>query len=368
VISLVATIVLVGTTVALCLWPPRPRHSSPWNLTFFVTYLVNEQPSLGLLWLASGTAGVLAARARSSGLDAGWWIAALATLTVAAGLALVAWRARTAAPALAAALREGLRDSAFVVPRSPVPWLRIAVMPFIAWRPDVRRVGNVPYGAHRLQRLDVYVARRTPAAAPVFVYLHGGGFQLGGKLLGAHPLLHLLASRGWIAITANYRLQPHVTYDDQVDDVRRVLAWVRDHARDFGADPSTVVVAGGSAGANLAAVVAPATVDGEPPLPRVAGLVGLYGYYGRAARGRPSPLDALSAGAPPTFIVHGGHDTSVIPPDARMFAARLRDVSPRPVVYAELPFAQHNFDFFHSLRSHAVGDAVLAFAEWTRRH
>jgi acetyl esterase/lipase len=360
--------VLIGAIVALALWPPRPSRSSPWNLTFGLTWLIDEQPFLGLLWLAASAPDVLDRRAASFGRDAGWWLAAALAAAVAAGLVTIAWRARTAAPALAAALRDALGDPAFTVARSPRPWVRILLMPFIAWRPDVRRIRNLRYGPARLQRLDVYVARRRPTAAPVFVYFHGGGFRIGGKIFGAHPLLHLLASRGWVCVTANYRLQPRATYDDQVDDARQVLAWVRDEASAYGADPSTVVVGGGSAGAHLAAILAGEAEDTRrSSSPRVAGLVGLYGYYGRAARGRPSPLEALTTGAPPAFIVHGGHDSLVIPSDARAFAAQLRTVFAQPVAYAELPFTQHNFDFFHSVRCHAVGDAVLAFAEWARR-
>jgi hypothetical protein len=47
------------------------------------------------------------------------------------------------------------------------------------------------------------------------------------------------------------------------------------------------------------------------------------------------------------------------------FADQLRTVSQQPVAYAELPGTQHNFDFFHSLRFHAVIDAVIRFAELT---
>ena len=52
--------------------------------------------------------------------------------------------------------------------------------------------------------------------------------------------------------------------------------------------------------------------------------------------------------------------------DARHFVEQLRDVSSNPVVYAELPGAQHTFDLFHSLRFEAVVDAIEAFAAWVR--
>jgi hypothetical protein len=73
-------------------------------------------------------------------------------------------------------------------------------------------------------------------------------------------------------------------------------------------------------------------------------------------------------GAPPFLIVHGALDTLVLRDEASAFADQLRAVSRQPVVYAELPGTQHNFDFFHSLRSHAVADAVVRFTQLTTTH
>jgi dipeptidyl aminopeptidase/acylaminoacyl peptidase len=66
------------------------------------------------------------------------------------------------------------------------------------------------------------------------------------------------------------------------------------------------------------------------------------------------------------FIAHGDHDTRVPVGGARLFVERLRSTSSRPVVYTELPGAQHAFDLFHSLRFEAVVDAIEAFAAWVR--
>jgi acetyl esterase/lipase len=74
-----------------------------------------------------------------------------------------------------------------------------------------------------------------------------------------------------------------------------------------------------------------------------------------------SPVAYLHADAPPFFIIHGSLDTLVLVEDARHFADELGKASDQLVVYAELPGTQHNFDFFHSLRFHAVTDAVESF-------
>lgn len=65
-------------------------------------------------------------------------------------------------------------------------------------------------------------------------------------------------------------------------------------------------------------------------------------------------------------VVHGDQDTLVIVEDARHFVDRLRATSLNPVVYAELPAAQHGFDLFRSRRLETIIDAVEAFAVWAR--
>jgi acetyl esterase/lipase len=256
--------------------------------------------------------------------------------------------------------------------RTPTPWPRLLV-PFVSYRRGVRRIRNLRYGTvpGRGQLLDVYLARDRPAPAPVLVYLHGGGFAIGNKMIGGRPLLYRLAAHGWISVSANYRLR-RATYADQLADIKRVVAWIREHAAEYGADPSAVVLAGGSAGAHLAATAA-LTADDRQLQPgfesadtSVAAVLGLYGYYGSAGplgTTEAAPLARLRPDAPPFFLVHGTLDTMVPVEDARAFAAELGRVSARPVAYAELPGTQHNFDFSPSPRFHAVLDAVEDFLD-----
>ncbi|MFD0632945.1 alpha/beta hydrolase [Catenulispora yoronensis] len=244
------------------------------------------------------------------------------------------------------------------------------MVPIISWRPDVRRVRNRRYGpARRGNRLDVYVSRRRRRSeAPVLVYIHGGGFLIGSKMLGARPLLYRLAAQGWVCISIDYRLL-RVGYGDQLADVRAALDWTRANVPAYGGSPEAIFVAGGSAGAHLAAMAAMAPPSEGGAGTEVRGVIGFYGYYGPVGRSEPgapaSPQDCVSPDAPPFLIVHGTLDTLVLRRDARAFADRLRASSAQPVVYAELPGTQHNFDFFQSPRFHAVTDAVVRFAELT---
>lgn len=69
----------------------------------------------------------------------------------------------------------------------------------------------------------------------------------------------------------------------------------------------------------------------------------------------------ISADAPPFFVLHGVNDSLVPVEQARAFTARLREVSTSPVVYAELPLAQHAFDIFGSPRAAHTALAVEQF-------
>ena len=78
-----------------------------------------------------------------------------------------------------------------------------------------------------------------------------------------------------------------------------------------------------------------------------------------------SPLSHIREDAPPMFVIQGTHDSLVWVEEARTFVAALRDVSKQPVVYGELPGAQHAFEVFHSLRVAHTVNAVGEFLEWT---
>ncbi len=101
---------------------------------------------------------------------------------------------------------------------------------------------------------------------PVIVYFHGGGWVVGS--LETHDgTCRVLADRvDAVVVSVDYRLAPEYRFPSAVDDSVAAVAWVAEHATELGADPSRLVVAGDSAGGNLAAVVAQLARDGGPEI------------------------------------------------------------------------------------------------------
>lgn len=154
-----------------------------------------------------------------------------------------------------------------------------------------------------------------------------------------------------------------------------MIAWARSNAAESGAHPSLIVVAGSSAGAHLASMAALTPNDpafqpsGEHADTAVAAAVCLCGYYGdRDATSEvpSSPQAYIAPDAPPFLVAHGDNDSQISMGQADRFVAQMPSGSNSPVVYFQLPGAQHSFDFFHSLRFDQVVDGIDAFAAWVR--
>ncbi len=117
---------------------------------------------------------------------------------------------------------------------------------------DVDVVTNVPYartGAeHHL--LDVYVPRHATGPMPVVLYIHGGGFRILSK--DSHWMMGLgFARRGYVVFNINYRLAPQNKFPAALEDAAMAYRFVLQHAAAFSGDPTRVIIAGESAGANL---------------------------------------------------------------------------------------------------------------------
>jgi acetyl esterase len=125
-------------------------------------------------------------------------------------------------------------------------------------RPEVYGVKaerDVSYGRLPEQKLDVYRPEKASGPMPVVLYVHGGGFRLLSK--DTHWMMAVaFARRGYLVLNIDYRLAKEHPFPAALEDVSQAWMWALEHAEELGGDPSNIVVAGESAGANLVASLA----------------------------------------------------------------------------------------------------------------
>jgi acetyl esterase len=131
-----------------------------------------------------------------------------------------------------------------------------AALPPIAEIRD-EEVAGVPVRVYRPGR---------SSRVPTIVYLHGGGFVIGDLDTHDVPVRLLATDVGAVVVSVDYGLAPERPFPAGVDDAWSVFAAVAGRIEEFGGDPDRLVVAGDSAGANLAAVTAVHARDAGIPL------------------------------------------------------------------------------------------------------
>jgi acetyl esterase/lipase len=227
----------------------------------------------------------------------------------------------------------------------------------------VDRRPNLAYGADPRQRLDVYAPRMSDRR-PIVIFWYGGSWIKGSK--ADYRFVGIaLAKLGFVAVLPDYRLYPQVTFPLFDEDGARAVAWVEQHAREFGGDPNRIVLMGHSAGGHTAAFLAfnRAFLERCGANPHsIVGLIGLSGTYVfvpdsdvlTAAFPAPftpadwQPIRFVDSHAPPTLLLHGLADKEVLPQEA----IDLHDALAGAHVRVEM----HLFDH----RGH--GDTVAPFA------
>ncbi len=118
---------------------------------------------------------------------------------------------------------------------------------------DIRYAGDAETGSP-LQCLDVYTSEKAKAA-PVMVYVHGGGWKRGDKRAVGRKAAFFVDS-GFVFVSVNYRLLPEGRHPNNVDDLAAALGWVHDHVARYGGDPGAIFLMGHSAGCHLVSLVA----------------------------------------------------------------------------------------------------------------
>jgi len=224
-------------------------------------------------------------------------------------------RARPLIPVsvLAAHLLCGCTAAAFVAANAPS-----------AFGPYERTAG-LAYGPEPRQQLDVYVPEAaSPGPRPVIVFIHGGSWQSGSKeqyrFVGSG-----LAERGYIAVVANYRLNPEVRFPGFVADAAGAVAWTLRNIGRYGGDPGRVFLMGHSAGAHTVMLLAldrRYLADAGASPDELRGAIGLSGPYDfeidsetlRSVFGsaqelaETQPVTFVRGDAPPLLLIHGTDD------------------------------------------------------------
>lgn len=120
--------------------------------------------------------------------------------------------------------------------------------------------GDIVYGSGRDEILDLYYRKDIEGPQPPIVWVHGGGFIAGSKD-GIANYMKVLAGHGYTTVAVEYSKGYGTTYPKPVEQVNAALAFLVRNAVDFNVDPATIVLAGDSAGAQIASQVALLTTD-----------------------------------------------------------------------------------------------------------
>lgn len=218
---------------------------------------------------------------------------------------------------------------------SPAPLLNLMVP-----RSGYRVVQGLAYGADARQKLDLYIPDGLSAPAPVILFFYGGSWQSGERSWYL-AFGQAFASKGIIVAVADYRLYPHVKYPAFLDDSAHALRFVHEKIAAYGGDPARLFLAGHSAGAYNAMMLASdprhlREVHGD--MGWIRGVIGISGPYdflplksadlidifGGNRRTDTQPINYIDAKRPPMLLVTGSEDTTVLPRNTKRMAEKLR--------------------------------------------
>jgi arylformamidase len=260
------------------------------------------------------------------------------------------------APPVGDAALEAAYDLRTQVPTYPEDFARWEAAS-AAVRAGLPHARNVAYGPHGRMRLDLFPAAER--GTPLVVFLHGGYWRTLDKDYFSFPAAAFVEA-GIAYAAVGYGLCPDVTMDTLVGQVRDALVWLYAHAGDYGIDRDRIVVAGHSAGAHLAAMLA--TTDWPPrsaaanPVKASCAISGAYDLepirrtsinadlrLDEAAARRNSPIRRLSAARGRLVLALGELEHAEFHRQQAEFAAAWRDAGLADPAELIVP-ARHHFD------------------------
>ncbi len=203
-------------------------------------------------------------------------------------------------------------------------------------------VRDVAYGEHARQRMDFYIPEGLKNPAPVIVFFYGGSWQYGTKddyrFVG-----QAFAAKGFITAVVDYRLYPEVYFPAFIEDGAKAFVAIHTMIATHGGDANRMFVAGHSAGAFNAMMLAANThyilsAGGKPSWIRgVIGIAGPYDFlpmtdpdiiaiFSKLPVEHTQPVNFVTAAMPPVFLATGTADDVVIPRNSERLAAKLKTV------------------------------------------
>jgi acetyl esterase/lipase len=199
----------------------------------------------------------------------------------------------------------------------------------------------IPYGPGEHHRLDLYLPKRKATRGPAVLFFYGGAF-ISGHRREYRFVGQALASQGVICGIADYGLFPEHRFPDFVEDGARASAFLHRMLPECGGDPKRLFVAGHSAGAYIAVMLAanPRYLnEAGADLSCLAGAIGIAGPYdflpitnptrieifGGSDRVETQPIHFIDGKRPPMLLLTGDRDVNILPDNTHNLAAKLRE-------------------------------------------
>ncbi len=240
--------------------------------------------------------------------------------------------------------------STFLSACSPVGLLN-AISPTDTYR----KTSAIAYGSDPRQQLDIYApTAKKPGPTPVVLFFYGGSWN-SGERNDYRFVGEALASKGYVAVIADYRLYPQVRYPDFLKDGAHAFAWVHQNIAVYGGDPEHMFVMGHSAGAYNAAMLAldpRLLAEVNLSASDMRGWIGLAGPYDFLPIENPDvrpvffhpnsppdsqPINHITVSAPPALLIAARKDHLVNPKrNTGGLAKSLRE--------AGVPVSEHYYD------------------------
>ncbi|MGN1148211.1 MAG: alpha/beta fold hydrolase [Lachnospiraceae bacterium] len=244
---------------------------------------------------------------------------------------------------------QGGPPPGFVPPMADISWVK-------------RKYLDVAYAEEsKAQILDIYLPDKGEGPFPVLIHIHGGGFALGDKR-DDHMDAYLKAlHRGMAAVSIEYRLSGEAAFPAAVLDVRAAIRFLKEHAEEYKLDADKFVVIGGSAGGNLAAMLAMNVENGA-----------FTGEEGKVFRAQPfvalgidqfGPMNfkTMDAQARANGISHADHDEP-FSPESKYLGVAIPD-APDELIAKANPATYAGNNMADMLVQHGTADVLVPYEQ-----